>query len=177
MREALDEALAHRQAIEHREDSFVAHFRLWLESPDHRSVTHPCSPPRRHVLTASFSFSLPKPHRDHVQAVYNAHMLHSTSVDPFKLALYKLMGKLDPSKRNVPLVTATTEDWLWYQLAMVCFSSSSSFLPTHRACVRSMRKRMVVCVGLRTCCSTMENVISRVVARRERIPAYGLPCF
>ncbi|KAF8497062.1 nucleoporin-interacting protein NIC96 [Russula emetica] len=98
MREALDEALAHRQAIEHREDSFVAHFRLWLESPDHR---------------------LPKPHRDHVQAIYNAHMLHSTSVDPFKLALYKLMGKLDPSKRNVPLVTATTEDWLWFQLAMV----------------------------------------------------------
>lgn len=39
-REALDEALAHRQAIEHREDSFVAHFRLWLESPDHRYVTH-----------------------------------------------------------------------------------------------------------------------------------------
>jgi hypothetical protein len=39
MREALDEAIAHRQAIEHREDSFVAHFRLWLESPDHRSVT------------------------------------------------------------------------------------------------------------------------------------------
>ncbi len=48
-------------------------------------------------------------------------MLHSTSVDPFKLALYKLMGKLDPSKRNVPLVTTTTEDWLWFQLAMACF--------------------------------------------------------
>jgi len=46
-------------------------------------------------------------------------MLHSTSVDPFKLALYKLMGKLDPTKRTVPLVTATTEDWLWFQLAMV----------------------------------------------------------
>ena len=52
-------------------------------------------------------------------------MLHSTSVDPFKLALYKLMGKLDPSKRNVPLVTATTEDWLWFQLAMAC-----CFFPT-----------------------------------------------
>lgn len=121
MREALDEALAHRQAIEHREDSFVAHFRLWLESPDHRFVTHPCLPSTEACPNGPFSFSLPKPHRDHVQAIYNAHMLHSTSVDPFKLALYKLMGKLDPSKRNVPLVTATTEDWLWFQLAMVCF--------------------------------------------------------
>jgi len=91
----------------------------------------PVLPSRRHVLTASFLFSLPKPHRDHVQAIYNAHMLHSTSVDPFKLALYKLMGKLDPSKRNVPLVTATTEDWLWFQLAMVWFSSLSSSLPIH----------------------------------------------
>ncbi|KAH9978530.1 nucleoporin-interacting protein NIC96 [Lactifluus volemus] len=98
VREALDEALAQQQAIEHREDSFVTHFRIWVESPDHR---------------------LPKPHRDHVQAIYNAYMLHSTSVDPFKLALYKLMGKLDPAKRTVPLVTATTEDWLWFQLAMV----------------------------------------------------------
>ncbi|KAI0266882.1 nucleoporin-interacting protein NIC96 [Gloeopeniophorella convolvens] len=97
-REALEEALTHQQAIEHREDSFVSHFRVWLESPDRR---------------------LPKPHRDHVQAIYNAHMLHSTSVDPFKLALYKLMGKLDPAKRTVPLVTATSEDWLWLQLAMV----------------------------------------------------------
>ena len=46
-------------------------------------------------------------------------MLHSLTVDPFKLALYKLMGKLEPSRRSVPLVTTTTEDWLWFQLAMV----------------------------------------------------------
>lgn len=137
----------------------------------------PVYPQRRHVLTVSCSFSLPKPHRDHVQAIYNAHMLHSTTVDPFKLALYKLMGKLDPSKRSVPLVTATTEDWLWFQLAMACFffhRVHSS--PTHRAYLRSMRKRMVVCVGLRRCCSTMENVTSRV-ARMDRVLAYGPPCF
>ncbi|KAI0321907.1 nucleoporin-interacting protein NIC96 [Amylostereum chailletii] len=96
--EALAEALRFQQAIEHREDSFVSHFRTWLESPDRR---------------------LPKPHRDHIQSIYNAHMLHSATVDPFKLALYKLMGKLDPTRRTVPLVTATTEDWLWFQLAMV----------------------------------------------------------
>ena len=84
-----------------------------------------------------FIISLPKPHRDHVQAIYNAHMLHSTSVDPFKLALYKLMGKLDPSKRSVPLVTATTEDWLWFQLAMACFFRQFFFLfraHHHHAC-------------------------------------------
>jgi Nup93/Nic96 len=65
------------------------------------------------------TYRLPKAHRDHLQAVYNAHMLHPLTADPFKLALYKLMGKLEPSRRSVPQVTTTTEDWLWFQMAMV----------------------------------------------------------
>ncbi|KAI5989751.1 nucleoporin-interacting protein NIC96 [Pisolithus albus] len=97
-REALDEALRCQAAIEHREPSFVSHFRSWIESPDRR---------------------LSKSHRDYLQSVYNAHMLHAATTDPFKLALYKLMGRLEPSRRSVPHVTATTEDWLWFQLAMV----------------------------------------------------------
>ncbi|KAF5314161.1 hypothetical protein D9611_006965 [Ephemerocybe angulata] len=96
--EALGEAVQYQQAIENREPSFVTHFRTWVESVDRR---------------------LPKAQRDHLQAVYNAHMLHSSTVDPFKLALYKLMGKIEPGRRSVPLVTGTTEDWLWVQLAMV----------------------------------------------------------
>ncbi|KAF8170381.1 nucleoporin-interacting protein NIC96 [Pholiota molesta] len=87
-----------QQAIDSREASFVTQFRTWLESPDRK---------------------LPKAHRDHLQAVYNAHMLHSSTADPFKLALYKLMGRLEPARRSVPQVTTTTEDWLWFQLAMV----------------------------------------------------------
>jgi nuclear pore complex protein Nup93 len=46
-------------------------------------------------------------------------MLHASTADPFKLALYKLIGKIDPQRRSVPQVTVTTEDWLWFQLAMV----------------------------------------------------------
>jgi nuclear pore complex protein Nup93 len=34
--EALDEALKSQQAIEHREDSFMSHFRSWVESPERR---------------------------------------------------------------------------------------------------------------------------------------------
>ncbi|KAG1838217.1 Nup93/Nic96-domain-containing protein, partial [Suillus subalutaceus] len=45
-----------------------------------------------------------------ISPVYNAHMLHSASAYPLKLVLYKLMGKLEPSRRT---------DWLWFQLAMV----------------------------------------------------------
>ncbi|PFH50708.1 hypothetical protein AMATHDRAFT_144459 [Amanita thiersii Skay4041] len=97
-REALEETLKYQQAIENRESSFVNHFTAWIESPDRK---------------------LSKSHRDHLQAVYNTHMLHSSTADPFKLALYKLMGRLEPSRRSVPHVTTTTEDWLYFQLAMV----------------------------------------------------------
>ncbi|TCD61186.1 hypothetical protein EIP91_008811 [Steccherinum ochraceum] len=95
VQEALQEAVQHQTAIEHREASFIAHFKAWIESPDRR-------------LTG-----------DQLHSLYNAHMLHSSTADPFKLALYKLMGKIDPSRRSVPQVTVTTEDWLWFQLAMV----------------------------------------------------------
>ncbi|PPQ99599.1 hypothetical protein CVT24_005175 [Panaeolus cyanescens] len=83
LQEALAEALHFQQAIENREASFVNHFKTWVESPDRK---------------------LPKTHRDHLQAIYNAHMLHSSTADPFKLALYKLMGKLEPARRSVPQV-------------------------------------------------------------------------
>ena len=73
----------------------------------------------RCAIRNNSTFRLPKLHRDHLQSTYNGHMLHSSTTDPFKLALYKLMGKIDPSKRTVPDVTVTTEDWLWFQLAMV----------------------------------------------------------
>ncbi|KAL4069265.1 nucleoporin-interacting protein NIC96 [Scleroderma citrinum] len=96
--EALDEAIRCQAAIEHREPSFVSHFRSWIESPDRR---------------------LSKSHRDYLLSVYNAHMLHAATADPFKLALYKLLGRLEPSRRSVPHVTTTIEDWLWFQLAMV----------------------------------------------------------
>lgn len=39
VQEVLDEALHHQHAIEHREASFVSHFRTWIESPDRRYTT------------------------------------------------------------------------------------------------------------------------------------------
>ncbi|PIL30799.1 transporter [Ganoderma sinense ZZ0214-1] len=96
--EAVEEATRYQTAIENRESSFLSHLRAWVDSPDRR---------------------LPKPHRDQLHAAYNAHMLHSSTADPFKLALYKLMGKIDPTRRSVAQVTVTTEDWLWFQLSMV----------------------------------------------------------
>jgi nuclear pore complex protein Nup93 len=96
--EALDEAVRVQRALEGRDPGFVALFKAWLESGDRR---------------------LPRAARETLRAGYNAHQLRAGGADPFKLALYKLMGRVEPSRRSVPLATATTEDWLWFQLAMV----------------------------------------------------------
>ncbi|KAL1685920.1 Nup93/Nic96-domain-containing protein [Schizophyllum commune] len=95
---ALEVAVEAERAIEAREAGFVARFKAWLQAPDRQ---------------------LSRMEREELQNVYNAHMLHAKSTDPFKLALYKLMGKLEPTRRSVPVVTSTAEDWLWFQLAMV----------------------------------------------------------
>jgi hypothetical protein len=122
--EALAEAVQHQAAVEHREASFVAHFKTWIESPERK---------------------LPKANRDHLQSTYNGHMLMygnaQSRVDPFKIALYKLMGRLEPQRRTVEGVTATTEDWLWFQLAMVgAFPRPFSLMLTY---FRSTRKKTV----------------------------------
>ncbi|KAF9048132.1 nucleoporin-interacting protein NIC96 [Hymenopellis radicata] len=96
--EALGEAIRYQDAINHNEKGFVTFFRAWVESPERR-VT--------------------RQHRTELQSIYNQHMLNAATADPFKLALYKLMGRLDPGRRSVPHVTTTTEDWLWFQLAML----------------------------------------------------------
>ena len=98
----------------------MSDFKSWIESPDRRYVWQKRILDMRDISSSTTRLS--KAHRDHLQSVYNAHMLHSASADPFKLALYKLMGRLEPSRRAVPQVTTTTEDWLWFQLAMVMSS-------------------------------------------------------
>ena len=70
---------------------------------------------------------LPKQLRDRFLSEYNQRIRYLTdsSGDPFKHALYKLIGRTEISRRNVPGVTNTTEDWLWVQLMLVRESSGS----------------------------------------------------
>ncbi|BFZ57306.1 nuclear pore complex subunit [Savitreella phatthalungensis] len=46
------------------------------------------------------------------------------SGDPFKHALYKILGRFDLTRRNLPDVLPVIEDWMWLQLALVRESST-----------------------------------------------------
>ncbi|KAJ3743422.1 nucleoporin-interacting protein NIC96 [Lentinula detonsa] len=100
--EAFQVLMRFKDAVDAREPGFIDAFRIWAESSER---------------------SLPRLIRDQLAGVYNAHMLQAQTTDPFKLALYKLIARLDVGRRSIPNVTTTTEDWLWMQFAMVDESS------------------------------------------------------
>lgn len=97
--DALAFATEHEGELQKLEKSFVSYFKAWLDSPDRR---------------------LPKLLRDRFLAEYNQRIRYLTDTsDPYKHALYKLIGRVEINRRNVPGVTQTTEDWLWFQLSLV----------------------------------------------------------
>ncbi|KAJ3857194.1 Nup93/Nic96-domain-containing protein [Lentinula lateritia] len=101
--EAFQVLMRVKDAVDAREPGFIDAFRIWADSTER---------------------SLPRSIRDQLAGVYNAHMLQAQTTDPFKLALYKLVARLDVGRRSIPNVTTTTEDWLWMQFAMVDESSA-----------------------------------------------------
>ncbi|KAK0531229.1 nuclear pore complex subunit [Tilletia horrida] len=57
--------------------------------------------------------------RDKILAEYHSRIRNVPHVDPFKQALYKLLGRIDVHKKFPALLTRQTENWLWLQLSMV----------------------------------------------------------
>ncbi|KIJ45082.1 hypothetical protein M422DRAFT_46895 [Sphaerobolus stellatus SS14] len=98
--DAIELATKNRAALDNRQRDFCAQFQKWARSDDGGII-------------------------DTGRNTFRTHLEHSPTVDPFKAALFKLMGRVEPHKRNVPYVTSTTEDWLWFQLAMINETSIS----------------------------------------------------
>ncbi|BGP18714.1 hypothetical protein JCM10213_009192 [Rhodosporidiobolus nylandii] len=97
--DALAFATENESALAALEKSFLPYLKAYLDSPTRR---------------------LPKLLRDRFLAEYNQRIRYLTDTsDPYKHALYKLIGRVEINRRVVPGVVNTTEDWLWFQLALV----------------------------------------------------------
>ncbi|KAI9629828.1 hypothetical protein KEM48_012554 [Puccinia striiformis f. sp. tritici PST-130] len=99
--EALKFTKGYEQHIRKTEPNFLSYFSSWASSPDRR---------------------LSKTLRDRFLAEYNQrHESHptTTNVDPFKHAVYKIIGRIEIQRKNVPVAIASMEDWVWLQLALV----------------------------------------------------------
>ncbi|GME88497.1 unnamed protein product [Ambrosiozyma monospora] len=51
---------------------------------------------------------------------FNQYFKHSNKeIDPFRYATYKLIGRCDLSRKTLPSITLSIEDWLWLHLSLV----------------------------------------------------------
>lgn len=140
-KDALEFATENEPHIQKLEKSFVPYFKAWLDSPDRRFVV--ASSFLRLALTFD-SRSLPKLLRDRFLSEYNQRIRYLTDTsDPYKHALYKLIGRVELSRRNVPGVTQTTEDWLWFQLSLVRENEGPGEAPHERYGLRDLGRVLV----------------------------------
>lgn len=72
-----------------------------------------------HAYCAHEDRRLPRQLHDRIQGEYNNRVRHMEDTkDPFKPAVYKILGRCELAKRSLPSVMPTAEDWMWLQLVL-----------------------------------------------------------
>lgn len=95
------------------------------------------------LIDADEAIRLPKQLQSRFLTEYNQRINFSSTPDPYKQALYKLIGRTELSRKNVAGVTSTTEDWIWFQLSLVREESSLEGLGEERFTLRDLGKCLV----------------------------------
>ncbi|CAH7689668.1 Nup93/Nic96-domain-containing protein [Phakopsora pachyrhizi] len=112
--DAIQFTKSQEQQLRKTEPNFLSYFSSWVNSSDLR---------------------LTKTLRDRFLAEYNQRIrevsgadagfgnslsqVHTAKVDPFKHVVYKIIGRVEIQRKNVPVAIASMEDWIWLQLALV----------------------------------------------------------
>ncbi|KAL1923580.1 uncharacterized protein VTP21DRAFT_8560 [Calcarisporiella thermophila] len=111
-REALQFAIEHENVLQKIESSFLAYFKAYMDSEDRR---------------------LPKNIQNRLLSEYNQLVHYSSGpVDPYRLAVYKILGRCELSKKTLADAIQTLEDYLWLQFALVRESTNVQESPQDR---------------------------------------------
>ncbi|KAF8543439.1 Nup93/Nic96-domain-containing protein [Trichophaea hybrida] len=94
-------------------DSYVRHNQPQFQKLDRGFATY------LHAYTAHEDRRLSRQLHDRIQGEYNNRIRHMEDCkDPFKPAVYKIIGRCELAKRSLPNVMPTAEDWMWLQLVL-----------------------------------------------------------
>ncbi|CCC68554.1 hypothetical protein NCAS_0B04700 [Naumovozyma castellii] len=96
--EALEVVENNKSGFKKIEQSFLSYFKAYVSAPDRQ-------------LSMEFSSRL------HTE--YNQHIKSSLNGDPYRLAVYKIIGRCDLTRKNISSVTLSVEDWLWIHLMLI----------------------------------------------------------
>lgn len=72
---------------------------------------------------------LPRGMREHWMGEYVARFRNASPDDPYRYALYRIMGRFDVTKKFPAPLVMSTENWLWLQLCLIHESSDASHAP------------------------------------------------
>jgi nuclear pore complex protein Nup93 len=97
--EAAQYVIANQKAIRSIDRSFTRYMELYAKSPDRR---------------------LAQDVRQHVNNEYHSRMRSAPddSLDPYRMACYKIIGRCELSRRVLDNIRTDEEDWIWLQFAL-----------------------------------------------------------
>lgn len=73
--------------------------------------------------------TLPPELQGRITNEFNQYFKHSTNeADPYRFAVYKIVGRCDLAHRGLPSITLSVEDWIWVHLSLVKEDSSTDDL-------------------------------------------------
>lgn len=96
--DALEVVVNNKLSFKKVEQSFLTYFKAYVTSPDHR---------------------LPQEFVSRLHTEYNQHIKNTLDSDPFRLAVYKIIGRCDLTRKNISSITLSVEDWLWIHLMLI----------------------------------------------------------
>ena len=96
--EALEVAMNNKSSFKKVEQSFLSYFKAFISSKDG---------------------TLPLEFANRLHTEYNQHIKNSLNGDPFRLAVYKIIGRCDLTRKNISSVTLNVEDWLWVHFMLI----------------------------------------------------------
>lgn len=103
--EALKVVQDNEDVLERTDASFLACLKVWADAPDRQ---------------------LPPHLRDHWMGEYVTRFRGTEPEDPYRYALYRLLGRFDVAKKFPAALVSSTENWLWLQLCLVSESADAS---------------------------------------------------
>lgn len=98
LQEALEVAVNNKASFKKVEQSFLTYLKAYVSSKDHK-------------MPVEFSARL------HTE--YSQHIKSSLDGDPFRLAVYKIIGRCDLTRKNISFITLSVEDWLWIHFMLI----------------------------------------------------------
>lgn len=83
-----------------------------FRSVDHKFVTY--------MTTYAQNRRLPRDLQQKINGEYQQRLRHSAdhTVDPYRMACYKIIGRCDLSRRRLDGVNQSVEDWMWLQFSL-----------------------------------------------------------